>query len=283
MKAWALNQLIRRALREDAANNDVTTNSLIPKHHVSEAIIIVKEEAVVCGLRAVEHVFKLLDPRIRFQVIRKDGSKVKRNTVVAKLRGKTRAILTGERVALNFLGYLSGIGTDTQKFVQKIRHTKVKILDTRKTTPGLRILEKRAVKSGGGHNHRPDLSELVLIKDNHRDACYPHLSIPEAIKRARRRTKKTIEIEVDTLKQFKEALSADPDMILLDNMSCAQMRKAVAIAQKLPHKRRPILEASGGITLRNVEKVARTGVDCISIGSLTHTHNGIDVSLELVN
>lgn len=283
MKPWALNQLIRRALREDAANNDVTTNSLIPKHHVSRAIIIVKEDAVICGLTVVERVFKIMDPRIHFQAVHKDGKKIKRNTIIAKIEGKTRAILTGERVALNFLGYLSGIGTDTSRFVAKTRHTKAKILDTRKTTPGLRLLEKRAVKCGGGHNHRPDLGELVLIKDNHRDACHPHLSIPEAIKRARKKTKKIIEIEVDTLKQFKEALTAAPDMILLDNMNCAQMKKAVAIVRKLPRRRRPILEASGGITLRSVAQVARTGVDCISIGSLTHTHNGIDVSLELVN
>ncbi|MCK5014865.1 MAG: carboxylating nicotinate-nucleotide diphosphorylase [Candidatus Omnitrophica bacterium] len=283
MKPWALNQLIRRALSEDAANNDITTNSLIPKHHVSQATIIIKEDAVVCGLKIVERIFKLLDSRIRFETMHPDGTKVKRNTIVAKLKGKTRAILTGERVALNFLGYLSGIGTDTNKFIAKTRHTKVKILDTRKTTPGLRILEKRAVKCGGGHNHRPDLSELVLIKDNHRGACHPHLSIPEAIKRARRKTKKTIEIEVDTLAQFKEALLAEPDMILLDNMNCAQMKKAVAIVKELPLRRRPILEASGGITLRNVAQVAHTGVDCISIGSLTHSHNGIDVSLEIVN
>lgn len=283
MKSWALNQLIRRALLEDATNNDVTTNSLIPKHHVSKATIIIKEDAIVCGLKVVERVFKLLDPRIQFRAIAKDGTKVKRNTIVARLKGKTRGILTGERVALNFLGYLSGIGTDTKKFVEKTRRTKAKILDTRKTTPGLRILEKRAVKCGGGHNHRPDLSQLVLIKDNHRHACQPNISIPEAIKRARKKTKKAIEIEVDTLKQFQEALTADPDMILLDNMTCAQMKKAVAIVKKLPKKRRPILEASGGITLRSVEKVALTGVDCISIGSLTHTHTGIDVSLELID
>ena len=283
MKPWALNQLIRRTLREDAANNDITTNSLIPKNHVSQAVIIIKEDATVCGLTIVERVFKIMDPRIHFQIIHKDGKKVKRNTIVAKLEGKTRAILTGERVALNFLGYLSGIGTDTSRFVEKTRHTKARILDTRKTTPGLRLLEKAAVKCGGGHNHRPDLGELVLIKDNHRDACHPHLSIPQAIERARQKTKKTIEIEVDTLKQFKEALTANPDIILLDNMSCAQMKKAVDIVGKLPRKKRPILEASGGITLRSVAQIARTGVDCISIGSLTHPHNGIDVSLELVN
>ncbi len=283
MKPWALNQLIRRALREDAANNDVTTNSLIPKHHISQANIIIKEEAVVCGLKVIERVFKLLDPHIHFQATCKDGTKVKRNTIIARIEGKTRTILTGERVALNFLAYLSGISTDTQRFVMKTRGTKAKILDTRKTTPGLRLLEKYAVKCGGGHNHRPDLSELVLIKDNHRDACHPHLSIPESIERARRKTKKTIEIEVDTLKQFKEALTADPDMVLLDNMNCAQMKSAVAITRKLPRKRRPILEASGGITLRNITQVARTGVDCVSIGSLTHSHNGTDVSLELIN
>lgn len=281
MKPWALNQLIRRALHEDAADDDVTTKALIPKQQISQAAILVKEDAIVFGIKVVERVFKLLDPRVQFQAIHSDGEKVKRGSVVAKLTGKTRAILTGERVALNFLGYLSGIATDTNKFVQETCHTKVKILDTRKTTPGLRILEKRAVKGGGGHNHRPDLSELVLIKDNHLNACHPHLSIAEAIKRARKKTKKAIEIEVETLSQFKEALSANPDIILLDNMNCAQMKKVVAITRKLPRAKRPILEASGGITLRSVKRVAETGVDCISIGSLTHTHNGVDVSLEL--
>ncbi len=283
MKPRALNPLIRRALREDAAHKDVTTNSLIPAHQVSGAIIIIKEEAIVCGLKVIEGVFKTQDPHVRFKTIHADGRKVKRHTIVAKLEGKTRALLTGERVALNFLGYLSGIATDTHQFVEKARPTKARILDTRKTTPGLRLLEKYAVKCGGGHNHRPDLSELVLIKDNHREACHPHLSIAEAIQCTRRKTKKTIEIEVDTLRQFKEALSAHPDMILLDNMSCAQMKRAVTIVRKMPSTKRPILEASGGITIRNVAQIARTGVDCISIGSLTHTHNGIDVSMELVN
>ena len=283
MNPKSLNQLIRRALREDAADNDITTNSLIPKHHVSDAVIIVKEEAVVCGLEIAERVFKLMDPRIRFRAAHKDGAKVKPNTVVARIRGRTRTLLSAERVALNFLGFLSGIATDTNRFVEKTRPAKVKILDTRKTTPGLRLLEKAAVKCGGGYNHRPDLSDLVLIKDNHRDACRPHLSIPDVIRRARKKTKKMVEIEVDTLKQFQEALSAAPDMILLDNMNCAQMKKAVAIAKKLPREKRPVLEASGGISLRNVGNVARTGVDCISIGSLTHSRNGIDVSLELIH
>jgi len=283
MELRALNHLIKQALHEDAAHKDITTNSLIPANQISQAIVIIREKAIICGLKVIEQVFKAQDPHIRFQAIHADGRKVKRNTIVAKLKGKTRALLTAERVALNFLGHLSGIATNTHQFVQKTHSTKVRILDTRKTTPGLRLLEKYAVKCGGGYNHRSDLSDLVLIKDNHRDACHPRLSIAEAIQCTKRKTRKTIEIEVDTLKQFKEALIANPDMILLDNMSCAQLKKAVAIARKIPNKKRPILEASGGITIRNVAQVARTGIDCISIGSLTHTFNGIDVSLELIN
>jgi len=225
---------------EDAAGNDITTKSLIPSTHVSGGWIIVKEDCILCGIGAAKSVFERIDRNIRFTAKYKDGAKVRKNTKIALVRGKTRSLLAGERVALNLLGYLSGIATDTHRFVEKARPTKAKILDTRKTTPGLRLLEKYAVKCGGGHNHRPDLSELVLIKDNHRDACHPHLSISEAIQCTRRKTNKTIEIEVDNVGQFKEALSAHPDMILLDNMSCVQMRKAVAITRKMPSKKRPV-------------------------------------------
>jgi len=277
-----INTLIRRALSEDAASKDITTNSLIPGMHTSQCVIIVKEDAVLCGLAIAKKVFQKLNKHIRFQTKFKDGAIVKRNTTIAVLKGNTKSLLTGERVALNFLGYLSGIATNTHNYVMKARRQKAKIYDTRKTTPGLRLLEKYAVKCGGGYNHRSNLSELVLIKDNHRQACHPMQSIPQAIQRIRRKTKKALEIEVDNLNQFKQALPAAPNMILLDNMTCAQMKKAVTLTRILPRKKRPLLEASGGITLSNIVNVARTGVDRISIGSLTHSHKAINVSMELI-
>lgn len=283
MNTQDLNKLIHRALREDVASKDITTNSLIPKDHVSSGIIVAQEDAVLCGLTIVKKVFQKLNRHIRFQTPFKDGAIVKRNTKIITLRGKTRSLLTGERAALNFLGYLSGIATQTHRYVQKTRRQKAKIYDTRKTTPTMRHLEKYAVRCGGGHNHRFDLGELVLIKDNHRQACHPELSIPQAIAKIRRKTRKKLEIEVDNLRQFRQALTADPDIILLDNMTCAQMKKAVLLLGKIPRQKRPFLEASGGITLANISDVAKTGVDRISIGSLTHSHKAINVSMELTN
>jgi len=281
MNTDKINALIRRALREDAVSKDITTNSLIPGTHTSQCVIIVKEDAVLCGLAIAKKVFQKLNKHIRFQTKFKDGAIVKRNTTIAIIKGKTRSLLTGERVALNFLGYLSGIATNTHNYVTKARRQRAKIYDTRKTTPGLRLLEKYAVKCGGGYNHRSNLSEHVLIKDNHRQACYPKQTIPQAIQRVKSKTKKTLEIEVDNLSQFKQALPAAPNMILLDNMTCAQMKKAVALTRTLPRNKRPLLEASGGITLSNVVNVARTGVNRISIGSLTHSHKAINVTMEL--
>lgn len=283
MNIHVINAAINLALREDAVHKDITTNSLITATHTSSGAIIVKEDAVLCGLAIAKKIFQRLNKDIRFQTKFKDGAKVKRNTTIATLKGKTRSILKGERIALNFLGYLSGIATQTHQYTQKIRRQKAKIYDTRKTTPGLRIFERYAVKCGGGHNHRFDLSELVLIKDNHRQACHPQLSIPQAIESIRRKTRKKLEIEVDNLNQLKQALTADPDIILLDNMTCAQMKKAVRLTHAISPNKRPLLEASGGITLANVSSVAQTGVDRISIGALTHSHKAIDVSLELVS
>jgi nicotinate-nucleotide pyrophosphorylase (carboxylating) len=182
---------------------------------------------------------------------------------------------------LNFLGYLSGIATGTRQYVQKVRGTKAVILDTRKTTPGLRALEKYAVRCGGGGNHRSRLDQMVLMKDNHRAACGRQWNIAETVARLRKQTKKKIEIEVDNLTQFKQILSALPNMILLDNMTNAQMKRAVRLVKGLPRKKRPLLEASGGVTLSNVAGIARTGVDRISVGALTHTHKAVNMSMEL--
>jgi len=282
MKTRELNTLILQALREDTAGRDITTDALIPKTQISKGSIVIKEDSVICGLAIAKKVFQKLNRHIHFQTFFNDGAKVRRNTTIATVKGATRALLTGERTALNFLAYLSGIATKTDQFVQKIRHSKVQILDTRKTTPGLRMLEKYAVRCGGGYNHRSNLSNLVLIKDNHREACHPQISIPQAIDRVRRKTRRKLEIEVDNLIQFKQALTAEPEMILLDNMSCQQMKRAVRLNQKIARKKRPLLEASGEITLRNVAAVAKTGVDRISIGLLTHSHNAINISMELI-
>ena len=281
MNAAALNRLISTALREDAAGHDITTRFLIPARHTCRGRIIAKEEAVLCGLDIVRKVFQRLDRTIRFRTAYKDGARVRRNTTVAVIQGKTRALLTGERTALNFLGYLSGIATGARQYVQKVRGTKAVILDTRKTTPGLRAFEKYAVRCGGGVNHRSRLDQLVLMKDNHRAACGRPWDTAEAVERLRERTKQKIEIEVDNLTQFKQALSAFPDMILLDNITNGRMKRAVRLVKGLPRKKRPLLEASGGVTLSNIAGIARTGVDSISVGALTHTHKAVNMSMEL--
>ncbi len=274
-------EIVRRALREDRTDRDITTNYLISPSDRASGDILVKEDAVVCGVGIVGMVFKELDKGMVFRAFCKDGQRVRKNKVIASVRGKTRAILSGERVALNFLGYLSGIATNTDRYVQAIASYKARILDTRKTTPGLRDLEKYAVRCAGADNHRMDLSDMVLVKDNHRLAGASKRSICEAIMHLKKKTRKPIEVEVDNLEQFQEALLAGPDMILLDNMSHADMTEAVKIVKGLKDQKRPLLEASGGITLKNVRSVARTGVDRISIGALTHSHRSVDVSLEL--
>lgn len=275
-------KIIAQAFQEDNIRQDVTTNVLVSPTKTSEGYILFKEDGVVCGIELAKQVFKKLDADVKFSVLVKDGIFVKKNTKIAKIKGKTRTLLSAERTALNFLGYLSGIATLTQAFVRQVKPYKAQILDTRKTTPSLRYLEKYAVKCGGGMNHRIDLKEMVLIKDNHRAACYKEMTIEEIITIFRKKTKVPIEIEVDNLEQFKQALSVNPDFILLDNMTLVQMRKAVEWNKNRAQKKKVLLEASGGITLKNVHKVAQTGVDRISIGALTHSHKAIDVSMEII-
>ena len=277
--------IIKRALKEDIGNRDVTTDSLVSKEKKSKAIIISRQEAVICGIDIVRQVFKSLDKNIKIESQFKDGAEIKANAEIMKIQGNARAILTGERVALNFLSHLSGIATETRKFVKKIRPYKVKILDTRKTTPGLRILEKYAIKCGGGFNHRLGLWEMVLIKDNHKKVRNlkmkqrsEEFKIKELIEEARRKNKnKKIEIEVENLQEFKEVLLAKPDTIMLDNMNLTQIRKALILRRG----NRSLIEASGNINLNNVRAIAKTGVDMISLGSLTHSVKAIDFSLEV--
>ncbi len=273
--------IIRKALEEDRVRHDVTTQRLIGPLEVSSARIVVKERAVVCGLAVVRQVFQELDKNVRCVFLCPEGREAGKNVTVLTVQGKTRALLAGERTALNFLGYLSGIATNTHRYVRAVLPYKVAILDTRKTTPTLRELEKYAVRCGGAENHRSNLEDMILVKDNHRWACR-RMSVARMVKRLRKGSTKMIEFEVDTLAQFEQALAAGVDIILLDNMNCVQMKKAVTLRNKNGKWRRPLLEASGGITLKNIEQVARTGVDRISVGALTHSRRSIDVSMEFI-
>ena len=273
--------IIRRALEEDRVRHDDTTQRLIGASEISRARIIIKEKAVVCGLALVRQVFQELDKNVRCVFLCPEGKEAGKNVTVLTVQGKTRALLAGERTALNFLGYLSGIATSTHRYVRAALPYKAAILDTRKTTPTLRELEKYAVRCGGAENHRSNLEDMILVKDNHRWACRRR-SVAQMVKRLRKGTAKVIEFEVDTLAQFEQVLAAGVDIILLDNMNCVQMKKAVTLRNKNGKWRRPLLEASGGITLKNIEQVARTGVDRISVGALTHSPRSIDVSMEFI-
>ncbi len=271
--ADTLSDVVQAALAEDVGTGDVTTEATVAADAVGTAELLLKESGVVSGLAVVEAVFVALDPEIRFEVLVEDGTFVEHMTVVAVVSGPLRAILTGERVALNFLGRLSGIATLTRRYVDAVAGTDVAILDTRKTTPGLRLLEKHAVACGGGRNHRFGLDDAVLVKDNHLAAAG---SITAAVERLRAVTDLPIEVECDTLAQVSEALAAQVDAILLDNMTPDELVAATALVQG-----RARLEASGGVTLDNVRVIAETGVDEISIGALTHSARSLDVSLEL--
>lgn len=269
---------IARALAEDCNKQDITTGILVPRNQISEACIIAQEEAVICGLEIIKYIFKKLDPKMHFRFYRKDGGKIRKNGRAVFLKGKTHAILSGERVALNFISYLSGISTQTNRFVEEVKTYKVQVMDTRKTIPGIRALAKMAVRVGGGVNHRFNLKEMVMIKDNHLVAYKKNGCIKEAISKIREKTSKIIIMEVDNLTQFRQTLKACPDIILLDNMSLNQIKKAVALNKK--DKNSILLEASGGITLKNIRSIAKTGVDRISVGALTHSPKSIDFSME---
>ena len=266
-------RIVLAALAEDIGAGDVTTDATIPADAVGVADLLVKEAGVVCGVRVAETTFRALDPDIRFEALASDGDVVDPPAVVARISGSERAILTGERVALNFLGRLSGIATLTRRYVDAIEGTGASVLDTRKTTPGLRELEKYAVACGGGRNHRFGLDDAVLVKDNHLRAAG---SVSAAVELVRAATALPIEVECDTLDQVAEALAVGVDAILLDNMSLDQLREAVALTGG-----RARLEASGGVTLDTIRAIAETGVDEISVGALTHSARSLDVSLEL--
>lgn len=280
LSASRIKTVVARALEEDLGLGDVTTEALISPTQEGKASFLVKSRGILAGIHVAQIVFEEVDSTLRFEVVIPDGMKVEPGDIVASVHGKVANILKAERVALNFLQRMSGIATETAKYVDAIAGTHAKILDTRKTTPGLRVFEKYAVKMGGGQNHRQNLAEQVLIKDNHLAALKTRgIDLSEAVKLTRVKVPRDlkIEVEVTTIKQFREALDAGADIIMLDNMGVREMRRAVKMAEgKVP------IEASGGIGLDNVRAVAETGVDFISIGALTHSAKALDISLEIV-
>ena len=271
--------LVLTALAEDIGGGDITTESAIPADARATAVILAKEPCVVAGLPLVEAIFAKLDSRVVVKRLVEDGDLVEIRQRVAELTGPARAILTGERVALNFLQRLSGIATLTREFVEAVTGTKTKILDTRKTTPTLRALEKYAVAVGGGQNHRFGLFDAVMIKDNHRVilARLGPQALGDSVVAARKlHPEAPIIIEADTVEQVEEALTAGADHILLDNMTLDELREAVALVAG-----RAKTEASGGVRLANAADIAATGVDYISVGALTHSARAVDFSLEI--
>jgi len=269
-------KIVEQSLLEDIGTGDITTESIIPSSLKAKGIIKTSEKGVIAGLDIACLVFKKLDSEICFQSKITDGKKVFAGEVLAEITGSARIILKGERVALNFLQRMSGIATITSKFCQEVKDFTVRIVDTRKTTPGLRMLEKYAVRMGGGYNHRFGLYDAVLIKDN-------HLALAGGIRPAIKSVQKLIphttkiEVEVENLSQLEEALKVKVDIIMLDNMDLATMKKAVKIA-----KGKALIEASGGITLEKVREIAQTGVDLISVGALTHSVKSLDISMEII-
>jgi len=273
----AVQRLLDLTLEEDAGRGDVTSAALIDEGQEAEADIIAKERLVVCGLGIAEAVFTRFDWRTRMRTRVADGDPVTPGTLIASVRGPAQAVLAGERVALNFMQRLSGIATLTQTFVAAAEGAKVRVTDTRKTTPGLRALEKYAVRVGGGYNHRADLSSGVLIKDNHIALVG---SVREAVRRARANAPQElrVEVEIETNADLDEALEAGAEIILLDNFSPRDITEAVKrVRDQAP---RTLLEVSGGVTLDRMRELAKTGVDIISIGSLTHSARAVDLSME---
>lgn len=266
-----VDKIIKEALNEDMPTGDVTTDNLIPDGHQSKAMFIAKEDGVISGVEVVKRVFELLGGKVNIKFYKKDGDKVSKLDTIAKIEGDTKTILKGERVALNLFQRMSGIATITNKFVSKVKGN-TKILDTRKTMPGLRYLDKLAVTHGGGTNHRYSLSDMVMLKDNHIDAVG---GITEAVRLIKPKVNVKIEVEVETLAQFKEALDTECDIIMLDNMSLDLMKECVKLNN---HKK--LLEASGNMSLDRIEDVSSTGVDFISVGAITHSVKALDISLK---
>ncbi len=271
-----IDKIIDTALEEDLGPGDITTSAIIDPSTKGEARILAKEDIILAGIEIFSRVFSRLDPEIVVEHTYHDGDVVPNGDDIGIVRGSMRGILSGERTALNFLQHLSGIATLTRTYIEKIDPSSVRVIDTRKTTPGLRILEKYAVRMGGGFNHRFGLFDGILIKDNHIAAAG---SISEALAKIKEKLPHTlkIEVEVDDIKGVEEAIGAGVDAILLDNMSVKEMKKSVSIAGG-----RVLLEASGGITLESIWDISETGVNLISVGAITHSARSVNISLEVI-
>ncbi len=273
-----LTRAVEIALEEDTSYGDITSELTVPGDRQATGRFVAKSDGVISGIDVAREVFRQVDPRVRFEPVVRDGDRVAAGESLGTVSGLARSILMGERVALNFVQRLSGVATATARYVDAVQGTGSRIIDTRKTTPGMRFLEKKAVRDGGGHNHRIGLSDGILIKDNHLAAIGGPNRITTAVQAARAAAPHTlrVEVEVTDLDELAEALAAGPDAVLLDNMSPEEMTEAV-----IRTAGRALLEASGGITLETVRAVALTGVDLISVGALTHSSRALDISLEI--
>jgi len=274
----ALVSQIKGWLAENVGSGDISTEATIPAGSTSVAVIHAKEDGIIAGLPVAELVFQVVDPTLAFKALVQEGERISRGTVIAEVEGSTHSLLTGERLALNLMQRLSGIATKTRSFVDRVGELPTRLVDTRKTTPGHRMLEKYAVRVGGGANHRYGLYDAVMIKDNHIKGAG---GITAAVSAARKRIPHTMKIEVETesMAQIEETLAAGADIIMLDNMSPGDMTNAVKhIRAQAPHV---IIEASGGVSLDTVRAIAETGVDVISVGALTYSFHSLDISLDL--
>lgn len=276
LNKFYVDDIIKTALLEDINYIDTTTDYLIPEEQEGEAIFLSKAEGVLCGIEVAMRVFTLLQPDFGYEIYIKDGEVVKQGDIIAKVKGKTRTILKGERTALNLLQHMSGIASMTNRIVKIVEGTKASIVDTRKTLPGMRPLQKYSVTVGGGKNHRYNLSDAAMLKDNHIDAGGGITNAVTSLKKKLGHMTK-VELEVRNLDELKEALSVDVDVIMLDNMDNETMKKAVELTNG-----KAVLEASGGITEETIRGVAETGVDVISIGALTHSVKAFDISLKII-
>ena len=276
-----IDEIIDLALTEDLGQGDVTTEALIPGDQRGVGSIVAKERGILAGLEIAKKVFYRVDPGLSVDAFLQDGAEVELGKAIAKVEGKVASILKAERVALNFLQRLSGIASETNRYVKLVNGLPVRILDTRKTTPSLRLLEKHAVKMGGGENHRMNLGDGILIKDNHLAALRCRgLSIKDIVSMARQNNPRRLKVEVEakTIEEAMEAADAGADIVMLDNMSLDDMRQAVKAIQ-----RHALIEASGGVTLDKVRAIAETGVDFISVGALTHSARALDLGLDIVS
>ncbi len=274
---FAIDDVIKRGLEEDINYIDVTTDYLIPENQISTARFVAKDSGVLAGIEVAMRVFTLIDDTVTFELLKQDGDKVSKGDIILTMKGHTASLLKGERTALNLVQHMSGIATATNRCVELVKGTNASIADTRKTLPGLRALQKYAVVAGGGKNHRYNLSDAAMLKDNHIDA---YGSLTNAVNALRAKAGHMVKIEVETrsLEELEEALAVGADVIMLDNMDCATMAEAV---KRIAGRAK--LEASGNITLENIAEVAKTGVDIISLGALTHSVTCFDISMKIDN